>query len=433
MLAPNTAVDITGGGRVVVGRSLGEGGQAYVFEVRDHVGNPYALKWYKMADPAQYDSLAKLIDYGPPSERFLWPLALATVPGHTDFGYLMPLRPPEYIELVHLMHGHAPDGRPIIVSTAGTLTSCYHLAREFLRLHARGLCYRDINFGNVFLVPATGQTMICDNDNVGVDGSPGFVAGTMDFMAPEVVRLHFGADRGRPPSARTDRHSLAVVLFYMLFIAHPLQGMKNEHGIVDDPWKLLHYGTDPLFIFDPKDERNRPVQDTPSRYWQHYPGFLRELFCEAFGAGLQDPDARVTESIWSGAMLRLRDSLTECGQCGGVIFVDWDEPRRACVRCGNINDAPRSLQIGNKRIAISTLTRVHSDHFGGDPDVSVAVGAMTQKPMDPDCWGICNLTDKPWTATGADGRVHEVPVGRNIQCDPGTRIQFGRGHGTVLP
>ncbi|MGQ0623525.1 MAG: hypothetical protein ACT4PP_02540 [Sporichthyaceae bacterium] len=432
MLAPNTAVDITGGGRVVVGHSLGEDGQTFVFEVGDHVGNSYALKWYKMADRTQYDSLAKLIDYGPPSERFLWPIALASVPGHPDFGYLMPLRPPEYVTLLDVMVGRAADGLPVAWSTNATLTACRHLAAELGRLRTRGLRYQNLDFGCVLVVPATGDLIIDASERLVVDPSARYL-GTVGFMAPEVIRRAFGVERGSPPSSRADRHTLAVLLFYLLFFADPLEGRKTEHRIVDDAWKLVHYGTDPLFIFDPQDDRNRPVQDTPQRYWQHYPTFLRELFCEAFGPGLQDPDARVAEGIWASAMLRLRDSLTECGHCGGVIFVDWEEPSRACVRCGHVNDAPCSVQIGHKRIAVGPLTRVWSDHFGGDPDASMPVGEMTRRPTDPTRWGIRNLTDKAWMATGPDGRVCEVPVGRNIQCDPGMRIRFGRGRATVLP
>ena len=65
----------------------------------------------------------------------------------------------------------------------------HQLADSFLRLHTEGLCYRDISLGNVCFDPETGDTLVCDNDNVGIDGlSSGAVIGTKRFMAPEIVR-----------------------------------------------------------------------------------------------------------------------------------------------------------------------------------------------------------------------------------------------------
>lgn len=432
MLANGTSVDIVGGGSAVVGRGLGEGGQAFVFEVRDQAGSVFALKWYKKPEAAQYTALGTLIESGPPSGRFLWPLALATVRGRDGFGYLMPMRPPEYVEMLWLMAGRDKDGAPVAMDTGPLTAACYHVARELLRLHARGLCYRDINFGNVFLVPATGHTLICDNDNVGIDGTSGTVAGTPKFMAPEVVRRQYMAGRGAEPSARTDRHSLAVLLFYLLFVANPLEGRRTDTGLEDEAWQLRHFGTDPLFCLDPNDDRNRPVVEGPLQYWSHYPRFLRDLFCQAFGPGLGDPDARVAEGIWTTSMLRLRDSMFACAGCGGLIFVDWDDEKRACVRCGAAGSAPPSVRIGAKRVVVGPHTQVWSDHFGGDPDTTRPIGQMTQRPADPTCWGVRNLTERPWSATTPDGRVHDVPPGRAVTAIAGTRIQFGSGQGTVL-
>ena len=102
------------------------------------------------------------------------------------------------------------------------------LADSFLALHSQGLCYRDISFGNVFFDPATGRPLICDNDNVGIDGAtPSLVLGTRRFMAPEIVRreaapstahrpvLAVGAALlradGRPPAGRSARARLRLL------------------------------------------------------------------------------------------------------------------------------------------------------------------------------------------------------------------------------
>src|ERR1051325_1345529 len=79
--------------------------------------------------------------------------------------------------------------RRIEPSFRALATAGLELANSYLQLHARGLCYRDISFGNAFFDPYTGEILICDNDNVTVDNqSHSAVYGTPRFMAPEIVR-----------------------------------------------------------------------------------------------------------------------------------------------------------------------------------------------------------------------------------------------------
>lgn len=126
---------------------IGGGGQGEVYRAQLD-GQPIALKWYfpEQATPAQRQSLETLIRKGPPSAHFLWPLELITAPNIAGFGYLMPLREPRYKGIVDLMKRRIdPSFRTLGV--AGL-----QLAQAFLELHAQGLCYRDIAFGNVFLI-----------------------------------------------------------------------------------------------------------------------------------------------------------------------------------------------------------------------------------------------------------------------------------------
>jgi serine/threonine protein kinase len=128
----------------------------------------------------------------------------------------MRLREPRFRCLVELMRRRIdPSFRAL--STAG-----FHLAHSFLQLHSKGLCCHDISFGNLFLDPDTGESLICDNDNVTVDGETGAgVLGTPRFMAPEVV-----TGQGQP-GIQTDLYSLAVLLFYLFVVHHPLEGARE--------------------------------------------------------------------------------------------------------------------------------------------------------------------------------------------------------------
>jgi len=126
--------------------------------------------------------------------------------------------------------------------------------------------------------------LICDNDNVTVDGgAEGGILGTPRFMAPEVVRGQAS------PGTRTDLFSLSVLLFYMLMVHHPLEGKReSEIKCFDLPAMNRLYGTEPVFIFDPYDDTNRPVlgcHDNALLYWQIYPQSLRDIFIKAFTDG----------------------------------------------------------------------------------------------------------------------------------------------------
>ena len=98
----------------------------------------------------------------------------------------------------------------------------YQLAHSFRALHLSGFSYRDVSYDNVVFDPEAGDVLIIDNDNVGVDDMhPATVGGTLRFMAPEIVRSE------AMPSAKTDLHSLAVLLFYFWHWEHPLEGSRE--------------------------------------------------------------------------------------------------------------------------------------------------------------------------------------------------------------
>ena len=182
---------------------LGQGGQGEVYRA-DAGGDFVAVKWYYgwTATPGQRRALEVLIEAGAPSARFLWPVELVTVPDRSGFGYVMPLRQTRFRGINEMMTRRLDPSLRTLAMTG------YLLADSFLELHSRGLSYRDISFGNVFFDPETGEVLICDNDNVAVDGlRSGGILGTPRFMAPEVVRGE------ALPSSKTDLYSLAVLLF----------------------------------------------------------------------------------------------------------------------------------------------------------------------------------------------------------------------------
>ena len=433
ILKARQRIQLVSGTHVTVEAFLGGGGQGEVYRVSTP-GGMMALKWYfpHQATPAHRRALETLVNMGPPDDRFLWPLEIATDPVVNGFGYVMPLRDPAYKSIIDLMRRRAePDFRAL--ATAG-----FQLADSYLQLHSRGLSYRDISFGNVFFDPTNGQVLVCDNDNVAVDGAAsGGVLGTPRFMAPEIVRGEAG------PSTETDIFSLAVLLFYMLMVHHPLEGRKEaEIRCFDLPAMTRLYGTEPRFIFDPDDESNRPVpglHDNAIVFWPLYPNFIQALFTKAFTIGLSDPDhGRVRESEWRAAMIRLRDSIVYCPNCSSENFYDQEalgnKSGPDCWSCGQSIQLPPRIRLDQRQIVMLNHNTVLAAHHV-DPHqpyvLDQSVADVNQHPQDPKRWGLRNLSNTAWVVTTEDGRVLDVPPGRSVSLAEGVRIEFGSASGEI--
>ncbi len=411
---------------------LGSGGQGEVYKARLG-GQEVALKWYfpQTATQEQRSALEDLLQHGSPTDRFLWPFGLASARNIKGFGYFMTLREPRFKSLFDLMTRRIEPSFRVLV-TAGM-----ELSHSFLQLHAKGLCYRDISFGNVFFDPQNGQILICDNDNVAVDGqADALILGTPRFMAPEIVRGESA------PDSHTDLFSLSVLLFYLLFGHHPLEGKKEAQiKCFDLPAMNKLYGSEPLFIFDPADNSNAPqpgLHDNALIFWPIYPQFLRELFIRAFTEGLHTPSRRVRESEWRQALSRLRDSLIYCPHCGAENFYDRDTLQangqlNPCWHCAKIPTAPPRIRIERHVIMLNHDTRLYPHHL--DPqrsyDFSQAQAEINRHPQNPNIWGLKNIGTEKWVATVSDGSTKDIEPGRSVTLADGTKINFGKLEGEI--
>ncbi len=426
MLTVGQQITLDVSGRTArVERLIGEGGQGTVYEASIE-GEPsnLALKWYfpHTGTSGQRSSIEGLIRRGSPSQRFLWPTELVELPGEAAFGYLMPLRPEGHETLSSLLKGR------IDAHVSVRTTLCRDLARSFLNLHSQGLCYRDISFGNIFLDPVSGLPLICDNDNVAIDdGSPSPVLGTRKFMAPEIVRGE------AQPSTVTDLWSLAVLLFYILVVGHPLLGRRErDYPCWDEQAELAMFGHDPVFLFDPDSDVNRPdpLHDRGVFInWQKLPLYIRELFTRAFTDGIADPLAgRVAESVWQRAMARLEDSIVVCQRCGADLFYDPDDAELACWSCRAPTPRPMRLLFPDGRwVAVSDRTRIWDHHVARLPNYEFQqpVAEVTEHPGRQGVWGLRNVSDQPWHAKPPEGNVVEVEPHRTFALIPGSVFRFG--------
>jgi eukaryotic-like serine/threonine-protein kinase len=414
---------------------LGGGGQGEVYRAC-LAGKRVALKWYfpHAATAQQRACLETLVRKGPPNSRFLWPIEIASAEAVPGFGYIMPLREARYRGIVDLMK------RRIDPTFRALVTAGFELAHSFLQLHSKGLCYRDISFGNVFLDPESGEVLICDNDNVAIDGdSVTGILGTPRFMAPEVVR------GDALPSTQTDLFSLSVLLFYIFMIHHPLEG-KKEIAIhsFDLPAMTKLFGTEPVFIFDPLDPSNEPVRglhDNALQFWPIYPRFFRDLFVRAFTEGIRDPThGRIREGEWRSATIRLRDSIFYCPHCGIENFYDGQALRNSggdpgvCWSCRKRLQLPFRIRLGRNIVMLNHDSQLFPHHIDDQRqyDFTQPIAAVTRNPNCPEVWGLSNLSQDSWSfRTASDPRPVPVEPGLSVTLSSGTAINFGKMEGEI--
>ena len=412
--------------------SLGSGGQGEVYRAVNGA-DAYAIKWYfqNMATTEQRRILEDLVRRGPPDARFLWPIELVTSAREPGYGYTMPLREQRFQSLVEMLTGVCSPTYHALSAAA------YNLVDAFLQLHTSGLSYRDINDGGVLFDFTTGDIVICDNDNVYVNGfGDAGIKGKMRWMAPEIVRDEAS------PSTDTDLYSLAVLLFFLFMVSHPLEGCRESSiRSLDMKAMTVLYGTDPIFIYDPTNRTNAPNLEfhrNAIELWPNYPAFLQRLFVRSFTDGLKDPaNGRVRENEWRKALSKLRDSLYPCSCCKKDQFFDAEAASsgKACTECRRIPSKPLRLRIDQTDIVVVLAEgrRLYEHHLLAQSDYKFnkCLAEVMVKPAQPRVLGLKNLSGEAWLVTTAVGEETEVPPGRAVGLSPDSRINFGQRVGIV--
>lgn len=413
------------GGELEVIQKLGEGGQGVVYKV-NYNGKPLALKWYfgnKLNNADKfYRNIQNNIKQGTPTGAFLWPLEI-TEYFEGSFGYLMELRPPEYkdFSLFLLAKVHFANIEALI-NTALCITN------GFRELHNRGYSYQDLNDGNFFVNPKTGDVLICDNDNVAPYGENLGIAGKCRYMAPEVV---MGQKR---PDSHTDRFSLAVVLYMLLFLNHPLEGKRTMCPCLTEELERKFYGSDPVFVWDPANDANRPVRGVHTneiKLWPLYPAFVRKTFEKAFSHEVMvgnDTTHRVIEKEWQEVFTTLRDLTIKCS-CGSETFIDPSQQSCRCINCGKSIERPPILEVKKYHAALAPGKKLYACHVQYDSDdFKEAKGEIISSRNNPSLLGLRNDSNNTWEAILPNGSSKGYPNGQVIKLGKGIKINFGNGN-----
>ena len=390
-------------GKVTVEKFLAEGGQGAVYAV-DYNGEKKALKWYKKnslgKNPnAFYDNIKQNVMRGRPSPEFLWPLDMTEWVDGT-FGYIMDLRPAGYYEVSDFMLCHVRFS-----SFKSIIDAALHIVKAFRILHNAGYSYQDLNDGNFFINPRNGKVLICDNDNVAPDRTETGIVGKPRYMAPEIVMGK------KMPDSLSDRFSMSVILYILFCLNHPLEGKRYLKPALTPEDQERLYGSEPIFMMDPNDDRNGPhpvVHKNSIMVWPCLPDYMKDIFVSAFSQkAFEKPTARPREIDWLNVLTRFRSEIVTCS-CGNEIFTEDGKPC-ACEVCGQMAKIPVRFEMDKYSIPAIAGTRIYRCQLGvcDEKNALNPVGQVIAK-KETGALGIRNKTDKRWSAVTTKGETKKV-------------------------
>ena len=345
-------VTSTAGVEYAIGPKLDEGGVSTTFRARrlsdgknvvfkKYVFVPESMREYRMIK----NNIRKLAERpitdenGRRLEGIVGPMdkdSLIELPASRGFGYIIePLNTKQFMRIEKIRRVGFPDHDLVC-------TILSNLAYFFHRLHLAGWCCNDINDGNIYVDPKSGEIRIIDCENISVQGVK-IMSGTLAYMAPEIYVTH-------TPDIYSDYFSLAVFYYRFLVGGYPLDGKRTEEYMIKNGLAVKQcadeiYGKNALFAFDPKDHsnsirnmkghRNEKSYKAQVYLWDNLPSELKQAFIRTFSDGLkyENRHLRTTDRQWLKLFEKLKKDCTVRCSCGRVCFCEPDKSGE-CVFCG---------------------------------------------------------------------------------------------------
>ncbi|GHV25085.1 kinase [Bacteroidia bacterium] len=340
---------------------------------------------------------------------------------------------------------------------------CLSISRAVRRLHAAGLAHSDLSFNNVLVDPTSGKACIIDIDGLVVPGKfPPDVLGTKEFIAPEVyatMRLQMKDPNRKLPCIATDKHALAVMVYFYLLYRDPLDGKKVWDTTDNNKDEELRRGKNAIFIENVNDATNRVrISDLkPSQLPQGDPAkipytvcgpYLKKLFDRAFIEGLHNPSQRPTANEWEDALLKTVDLMQPCQnpKCWHKWFVFDNTTKPKCPFCGseykgqlpvlNLYSSRKagSFTSDDYRLMVYHNQYLYSWHVNRNVSPNEKLSAEQKKPVGyfvfhQNKWLFVNqrlndLEDK------TEGK--KIPIGQSVELSDGKQILLSKEDGGRL-
>ncbi|MFZ5898676.1 MAG: hypothetical protein ACOYU7_05830 [Bacillota bacterium] len=327
---------------IINDQEVHRGGEGSVFFTSD---GRYVVKIYHRPAPNKQELLQHVLDLGQnlgEDEQFLaWPLGIVNrLNGQPKVGVVTRRVASSYVPLYKLIYGPVDaveqfrQGR----SWLEYLKIARGAAAAVRTIHGKGMAHADIHLKNFLANPISGEVVLIDLDGLVVRGFlPPQVKGMLGFIAPEVM---MGKAR---PDESTDRHSLAVLVLWILLLRNVMQTQKCYDPDDEKHDDELGYGQYACFSEHPTDRRNwfsqigTPLFRRGALSYRALTPKLQDLTERALIHGLHDPPKRPQAVEWERALAEAYDLLVSCSNCRQSFFYPYwlqPPPRRQCPFCG---------------------------------------------------------------------------------------------------
>lgn len=322
-----------------LGAKIAGGAQGSVYRVAGHP--EYAIKL--LNQPADLEKIAAVRRLPLDGLPVAAPITLIRQGGH---GYLMRLAS----DMTPIREPYLPREFGPLETTAawylGTgglkrrLAIAANMADGIAALHERGLAYVDLNPNNVMVSDDYGrtETWLIDTDNLTSRGDPnGDILGFPGYAAPERLT------RYSPPSTLADTYILAIHVFRLLVLRHPLEGVAADALDGDTARDLWDRG-ELAYVGDPNDDSNHiaPRSFPAGIFPIVMSGRMNQLAERTFTAGRLDPTKRPGSARWREVLFSALDNVIECASgCGWTYF----RLRNACPNCGTPTPATTVVTV----------------------------------------------------------------------------------------
>ena len=190
-----------------------------------------------------------------------------------------------------------------------------------------------------------------------------------------------------------------------------------------------HYGYEPMFVYDPSDDSNRPVRGVHNniiKFWRIMPDYIRDAFTVSFTDGLFQPEKRLIEKQWLDLLVRMRGDICAC-TCGAQGFIsgsERDPDGKVVCPCGTHYQPPLALHLGKQRILLFDGAKLFTD------DVE-CIGEVVRNKVNPGLFGLKNLSGEAWSFTLPNGQEKTAAPGSAVPVFNETVLDIGGVSGQI--